>query len=114
MAQNPYGQEVSEKRDEVAANLRELIDSADELLRSTASYSGAEIEAARGRLKAQLELARMEARDYRNTLKESYRAVSEATDQCVHEHAWKAVCVAGVVGLLLGKCLASDHSRGRL
>lgn len=111
MAQNPYSNDVSEKRDEVATNLRELIDSADELLRSTASYSGAEIEAARGRLKNQLELARVEAGNYRHSLKESYRAVSDATDQCVHEHAWKAVCVAGVIGLLLGKCLSSDHSR---
>lgn len=111
MAQNPYRNDVSEKRDEVATNLRELIDSADELLRSTASYSGAEIEAARGRLKNQLELARVEAGNYRHSLKESYRAVSDATDQCVHEHAWKAVCVAGVIGLLLGKCLSSDHSR---
>lgn len=118
MAQNPLQNDVSEKksdmsdkRDEVASNLKELISSADELLRSTASYSGAEIEAARGRLKNQLELARMEAGNYRQTLKESYHAVSQATDECVHEHAWKAVCIAGVIGLLLGKCLSSDSSR---
>lgn len=111
MAQNPLRSEADEKRDEVAGNLKDLIDSADELLRSTASYSGAEIEAARGKLKNQLELARLEAGSYRHTIKESYRAVSQATDECVHRHAWSAVCIAGVVGLLMGKCLSSGHSR---
>lgn len=111
MIQNSSQGDVSEKRDEVAANLKELISSAEELLRTTASYSGAEIEAARGRVRNQLELARLAAGNYRYSLKESYHAVSQATDECVHEHAWKAVCVAGVIGLLLGKCLSSDSMR---
>ncbi len=103
--------EILQKRDEVAGNIKELISSADELIRSTAAYSGAEIEAARDRLKVQLELARMEAGTYRQSLKESYQTVSRATDECVHKHAWTAVCFAGVIGLLMGKCLSSGHSR---
>lgn len=110
MARNPQRDDVAEKRDELASSFKDLISSADELLRSTASYSGAEIEAAREKLKLQLELARMEAGDYRRTLKEGYRAVSQATDECVHQHAWKAVFTAGIVGLLVGKCLGSGHS----
>ncbi|WP_397473424.1 YqjD family protein [Pusillimonas sp.] len=111
MARNSLRDDVSEKRDEVASNIKDLISSADDLLRSTAAYSGAEIEAARDRLKVQLELARKEAGSYRQSLKESYHAVSRATDECVHKHAWTAVCVAGVIGLLMGKCLSSGHSR---
>ncbi|TFL08454.1 DUF883 family protein [Pusillimonas caeni] len=111
MAQNPARNDADAKREDVSSSFKDLISSAEELLRSTASYSGAEIEAARGRLKNQLELARLEAGNYRHTLKESYHAVSQATDECVHEHAWKAVCIAGVIGLLLGKCLSSDHMR---
>ncbi|HUH88839.1 MAG TPA: DUF883 family protein [Pusillimonas sp.] len=109
MARNPTQTELAAKRDEVASNMKDLLDSAEELLRSTASYSGAEIEAARDKLKGQLEQARLEAGNYRLRLKESYHAVSEAADECVHEHAWKAVCIAGVIGLLLGKCLSSDR-----
>lgn len=111
MDQDPVQSDAASKREDVASSFKELINSAEELLRTTASYSGAEIEAARGRLKNQLELARMEAGSYRRMLKESYQAVSQATDECVHEHAWKAVCIAGVIGLLLGKCLSSDHMR---
>jgi len=111
MARNPQREDVIEKRDEVVANLRDLISSADELLRTTASYGGSEVDAARDRLKKQLDVARREAGSYGHSLKESYHAVSRATDQCVHEHAWKAVCIAGVIGLLLGKCMSSDTSR---
>jgi len=111
MARNPTKDEADSKRDEVAANLKELISSADELLRSTASYSGAEIEAARSSLKNQLDLARKEAGNYRHTITHTYHAISDAADECVHQHAWKAVCIAGVVGLLMGKCLSSDHMR---
>lgn len=35
MAQNPTQGDIAEKRDDVAANLKELISSADELLRTT-------------------------------------------------------------------------------
>ena len=111
MESNPLREEVSEKRDAVAGNIRELINSAEELLRTTAAYSGAEIETARDRLRVQLELARMEAGSYKQNLKESFNSVSRATDECVHQHAWTAVCIAGVVGLLMGKCLGSGHSR---
>lgn len=111
MARTPTKNDVDAKREEVASNLKELMSSADELLRSTASYSGAEIEAAREKLKTQLEMARIEAGNYGHKLRDSYQAVSEAADECVHQHAWKAVCIAGVIGLLLGKCLSSDHSR---
>lgn len=111
MARNPQREDVLEKRDEVVANLRELISSADDLLRTTASYGGTEVEAARERLRKQLDVARQEVGSYGHSLKETCCAVSRATDQCVHEHAWKAVFVAGFVGLLLGKCMASDSSR---
>ena len=111
MARNPLRNGSGATRDEVVSNLQDLIDSADELLRSTASYSGAEIEAARSRLTEQLEHARQEARNLRHTFKQGYRTVAEATDECVHKHAWTAVCIAGVAGLLMGKCLSSDHGR---
>lgn len=43
--------------------LRELVSGTENLLRSTASYGGAEIEAARDRLKHQLDAARVQVRD---------------------------------------------------
>lgn len=111
MARSPTQNDADAKRNEVQSSLKDLISSADELLRSTASYSGTEIDVAREKLKKQLEIARVEAGNYRQRLQDSYHAVSEAADECVHQHAWKAVCIAGVVGLLVGKCLSSDHSR---
>jgi len=102
---------ASDSQGDVAASFNELIASAEELLRSTASYSGAEIEAARGRLKNQLELARQRAAGYENTLRDGYRMVSDAADKCVHEHAWKALGVAALAGLVMGKCLSSGEHR---
>lgn len=111
MAQSPTRQDIEEKRDEVAANLKELIASADDLLRTTASYSGAEIEAARERLSQQLERAKADAQDYRQSLKAGLQTVAQATDECVHKHAWTAVGVAAIFGLLVGKCLGADPRR---
>jgi len=87
--------------------LRELIDGADELLRSTAAYGGAEMEGARDRLKSQLERARSQVGGWSQGAGERYRRVADVADGYVHENSWK-VAVAGIaLGVLAGICLAS-------
>lgn len=91
--------------------LRDLVSGTENLLRSTASYGGAEIEAARDRLKHQLDAARAEARVRGRHAWRRAREVSAATDDYVHEHAWKTIASAVLVGALAGICLMADSRR---
>lgn len=91
--------------------MRDLISGTEDLLRSTASYGGSEIEAARDKLKQQLDAAREQARGWERAAWDRAREVSHATDEYVHENAWKSIAAAALVGLFAGLCMMSDHNR---
>lgn len=97
--------------DSSTRSMRDLISGTEALLRSTASYSGSEIESARDKLKLQLDAAREQAKGWERAAWERAREVSHATDEYVHENAWKTVAGAALIGLLAGACLMSDHRR---
>lgn len=99
--------------DTSSRTLRDLISGTEDLLRSTASYGGSEIEAARDKLKRQLDAARDQAVGWERAAWDRAREVSHATDEYVHENAWKSVAGAALIGLLAGVCIMSDHSRRR-
>ncbi|GAB1579208.1 YqjD family protein [Bordetella petrii] len=101
----------NEARHRVKGGLRELVAGVEDLLRSTASYSGPDIESTRDRLKRQLDAAREQAEAWERSAVGRYRRVSSATDGYVHDHAWKTAGVAIVLGVAIGVCLASDHWR---
>ena len=95
--------EIALHRDRVNDSFQELLAGTEDLLRSTASYTGSEIEAARSRLKRQLADARESAGDWEGAALERARRAKAYADEYVHENAWKSVGVAtlvGVVGLL--------------
>jgi ElaB/YqjD/DUF883 family membrane-anchored ribosome-binding protein len=102
---------LMDKKDDVATSLRDLASGAEDLLRSTASYTGDEIEVARKRLKRQLEAARDIGDDWTQNAKERYRQASALTDEYVHENAWKSIGVAVLLGLALGACLMAGNGR---
>lgn len=84
-------------------DLQNLIDSAEEFLESTASYSGAEIEAARTRVVSQLNAARAHTRRHRRS-----RVVRRASElahtsgRYVSEHKWQSVGVLAAAAALVG------------
>ncbi|KRC79224.1 hypothetical protein D3C87_534860 [compost metagenome] len=97
--------------DSSTRTVRDLITGTEDLLRSTASYSGSEIEAARDKLKHQLDAAREQAKGWERAAWDRAREVSHATDEYVHENAWKSVAGAALIGVLAGICMMSDHRR---
>ncbi|ARP86177.1 DUF883 family protein [Bordetella genomosp. 9] len=111
MNTNSHSAELLASKEKVATSLRELMSGTEELLRSTASYTGEEIDRARQRLKGQLESARSLAGTWESNAAERYRRVSSATDDYVHENAWKTIGVAALVGALIGAWLASGDRR---
>lgn len=111
MNSNSHSAEILASKEKVANSLRELMAGTEELLRSTASYTGEEVERARQRLKGQLENARNLAGSWESTAAERYRYVADATDEYVHENTWKSIGIAALAGLLVGALLSSGHDR---
>ncbi|ARP94115.1 DUF883 family protein [Bordetella genomosp. 13] len=104
---------TSESRLRVKRSLRDLTHGADELLRATASFGGAEMESARDRLKQQLERAREHSAGWERSAVDGYRRIAGAADGYVHQNSWKVIGIGVALGLLAGICLMSDHSRRR-
>ena len=63
----------------------------------------------RARLTRQLAEARESAGDWEGVARERARRAKAYADEYVHEHAWKSVGVATLVGVLLGCCLLANR-----
>ena len=99
------------QKERVAFDLKDLVAGTEELLRSTASYTGAEIEEARRRLRNQLDMARDTATVWNQAAVERYRHATDATDEYVRDRPWTFVAVALAVGIAAGYCLKEDRHR---
>jgi ElaB/YqjD/DUF883 family membrane-anchored ribosome-binding protein len=89
----------------------ELLSSVEELLSTTASVAGAEVDAVREKLKQQLQAARRRGRASRweSEARRAYYSALNGADECIHKHPWEVSTIALVGGILLGACLGSSR-----
>jgi len=111
MSTDEHRANMAEQKDRVVFDLKDLVASTEALLRSTASYTGAEIEEARSQLKRQLESAQDYAQDWNNTALDAYRRACAAADERVRASPWAFISGALAAGVILGHCLRSDRDR---
>src|SRR5947199_92806 len=89
-------------KEKLAADFRTLISNAEELLRTTAGYSGDSLAAARVRLAGQVEeWKKLMAQGQDYALVRGKRA-AEITDQYVRDNPWRAIGITLAVGIILG------------
>lgn len=84
-------------------DLESLIRGAEDFLESTASYSGAEIEAARARVVSQLHTARQHIRQHRRA--GAYRRASDMAQHSgryIIDHKWQSISVLAAAAALAG------------
>ncbi|MBP6020274.1 MAG: DUF883 domain-containing protein [Burkholderiaceae bacterium] len=96
------------QKERLAFDTKELISSAEQMLRTTASYTGAEIDQARDRLRHQLTSAKDKAQDWNHSLKENVQGAATATEKCVRDRPWTFIGAAFVVGIGLAHLLRGD------
>lgn len=101
---------VAESRRRVKRSLRDLTDSADDLLRATASFGGAEMEVARDRLKQQMERAREHAGGWERSALDGYHRIADTAGTYVQQNTGKVIGVGLAIGLLAGICLMCSGS----
>jgi ElaB/YqjD/DUF883 family membrane-anchored ribosome-binding protein len=89
----------------LASDIRVLVSDAEELLKSTATYSGEGINAARVKFRATLESFKERVVDAQSAAVGKVKETVKATDGYVRENPWKMVGVAAAIGLVVGVLL---------
>lgn len=103
--------DITKQKERVAFDIKDLIEGTEALLRSTASYTGAEIENARASLRSQLESAKQESGRWRSVATARVTEASARADDYAHENPWKLLGIAAIVGLVAGHCLTGGKKR---
>lgn len=88
--------------DRLAADLKRVIASAEELLAASTSQSADRIASARSRLESVLGDARVQLQDAEAALVERAKEAAATTERSIRDNPWKAVGLSAGVGLLLG------------
>lgn len=98
-------------RDYDSGTLSKLVQSTEELLRRTASFGGAEVEAGRDKLKRHWDDASSRASDWQEAAGAGLRNFSRAADRCAHRHAWESIGIAALVGAVITACVLTRNKR---
>lgn len=89
-------------RDRLAAQLRHVIDEADQLLRGAADAGDRTLDEARLRLEHQLGELRLQVDELEDSIRYRARKAARAADTVLHEHPYRAIATAAAAGLLIG------------
>jgi len=89
-------------RDKIKGDLKAVLTDMDEYLRATASQTGEKIGAIRERLQEQMHRAKDRLADTKEIVVDKTKEAAKATDEYVHDNPWRAVAIAGGVGLIIG------------
>lgn len=88
--------------DKIVQDFKIVLADAEELLRATASEAGGKVSAARERVEESLRRAKMKLADAEDAVVFKAKQTARAADEYVHDNPWRAVGIAGAVGLVLG------------
>ena len=89
-------------KEKLAEDVKVVVRDAEVLLRETAGQLGEKAKEARERLERGIAVARERLSELQKTSVEKAKVAAKATDEFVHEHPWKSVGIAFVVGIALG------------
>ena len=93
-------------KDKLAADLKVVIEDAEELLKATASQAGEKVAAARLKIQDSLDVAKGKLARLGGAGVEKAKEAAAATDDFVHEHPWKAVGHGAAVGVIVGMLIS--------
>ena len=93
-------------RDRLVRDLRNTVESTEELLRVTAGQVGERIAEVRAKAQVSLEQARAQLTRLQAEAVERGKQASMQVDEYVSSNPWKAIGVVGLVGLIIGALIA--------
>jgi ElaB/YqjD/DUF883 family membrane-anchored ribosome-binding protein len=89
-------------RDRLAQSLKQMVDEAEQLLKTAQRTGSEQFNLARDKFESQLRHAKSELEQLEESAAYQARRAARATDQAVHEHPYAAMGLAAGVGLLIG------------
>ena len=89
-------------KEKLITDFKVVIADAEELLKATAEDVGEKTVSIRTRIEDHLREAKIRLNDLEETVRVHAKQAADVTDQYVHNNPWKAVGIAGGVGLLIG------------
>ncbi|MEW6707475.1 MAG: DUF883 domain-containing protein [Pseudomonadota bacterium] len=92
-------------KDKLAANLRHMIDEADQMLKTAADAGDQKFDQARLKLEHQLRSLRLQLDELEENATYRAREAARRADATVHSHPYGAMGVAAAAGLLIGVLL---------
>ena len=87
-------------------DLKSLVRDAQDLFDEAANAGGTKAEELRDKGMKMLDHALMRAHDLQEATVKKGRKMAQDTDDYVHEHPWRAIGIAGAVGILIGMLIA--------
>jgi ElaB/YqjD/DUF883 family membrane-anchored ribosome-binding protein len=100
--------------DRLVRDLRAIAADVDELVKSTAGNANEAIIEARERIESSLRIAKQNLENARLCAIEEAKNVAQSTDAYLRENVWKAIGVAGSIGLLLGAMVGLKSGSPRM
>lgn len=94
------------KREELTNEIRDILKNAEELFNETTDSSTEEYKKLKDKLAKQFDDVKGRFATLKDDTVDSAKHVAKQTDTLVHDNPYKAITVAGVVGLLLGVLVA--------
>jgi ElaB/YqjD/DUF883 family membrane-anchored ribosome-binding protein len=92
--------------DQLIADLKAVMSSAEGLLTATANQTGAAVESARAKAVSTIEQARRKVIELEEDVVHRAKEIVAEGEHRIKEHPWAAVGISAAVGLLLGLLIA--------
>ena len=93
-------------KEKLVADFKVVVADAEALLKATANDAGEKVVAARDRIQASLNDAKVRLAQAEAAIMDKTRQAARVTDQYVHDNPWKAVGISACVGLVIGVLIA--------
>lgn len=94
--------DIREKEEEFVQRVKESLDDAERMLQQAAEATGEKAEELRDSAMRSLGRARETLHSTQDELIYRGRRAARVTDEYVHDNPWRAIGVAGLLGVLIG------------
>lgn len=94
--------QFDKKRDELLNEINEILANAEALFDDSSKSNEAELKKLKDSLTSRFDKAKQQFTHLQQEALESGKKIAKQTDNLVQENPYKAIGVAGVIGLLLG------------
>jgi ElaB/YqjD/DUF883 family membrane-anchored ribosome-binding protein len=100
---------VLKAKNQLLSDLSDLVTDAEQLLASTAEYSGDTIAGARSKFKGSLDQFKTRVSEAQSSAVNHFDSAAAATQQYAHDNPWKVAGIAALAGVLLSALLSSNR-----